>query len=118
MNSRTLSAMTDSDNRRQLRDAQKALSAFEGAYELVVRTAFSLSNRGIAQDLIDSAREVGERLVRTRLEFAVLRFVELGRSTTRLGEEMGISKQRADQLIKQARKAGIEPGPKQQHVAS
>lgn len=104
--------MVDEPERSQ---AEALVETFQTTCDLLVRTALAMNDRRIARDVIDAAREIGEALVLARLELAVRSYEALGHSTTRLGEEMGITKQRADQIVKQAVKAGIRPKPKKRH---
>lgn len=66
-----------------------------------------------ALQLADILREqVGEPATNVRFQVVVDEYVRVGHNYTRLGESLGLSRQRAAKLVEQARKRGIVPPPK------
>jgi hypothetical protein len=66
-----------------------------------------------ALELADILRDhVGEPATNVRFILVVDEYVRVGYNYTRLGESLGLSRQRAAKLVEQARKRGIVPPPK------
>lgn len=93
-------------------DEQRALEALRAAYETATQIALTHPDLDQRLEMAEAIREIVETATLIRYQVLVRMYEAEGHSTTRLGERVGFSKQRADQLIKQARKAGIEPSPK------
>lgn len=73
----------------------------------------SMEDRTVALKLADALREqVGEPANNVRFQLVVDEYIKVGQNFTRLGESIGLSRQRAQQLVAQARKHGIAVPPK------
>jgi acetylornithine deacetylase/succinyl-diaminopimelate desuccinylase-like protein len=66
-----------------------------------------------ALELAEALREqVGEPATNVRFQLVVDEYVRVGQNFTRLGESLNLTRQRAQQLVAQARKRGIVIPPK------
>ncbi len=94
----------------ELKRALKLLSALSKATDDTATAIQDIPDLAEADRLAVEAREIAERITKIRY-LIVARAYELeGGSSTRVADRLGLSnKQRADQLIRAARKAGCLP---------
>ncbi len=91
---------------------QEVLDALRVAYETAIQIALTHPDLDRGWRVIEGVRGIIESATTIRYKVLVRLFEVEDHSTTRVGDRTGLSKQRADQLIKAAKKAGIEPSEK------
>lgn len=94
-------------------DAREAVASAQ-RYTANAATALrAMDDLLAALALADALREqVGEPATNVRFQLVVDEYVRVGQNFTRLGESLNLSRQRAQQLVAQARKRGIAIPPK------
>lgn len=99
--------------RKAATDASQVVDSARDLTEEATAKIRRTADLQIRLDLAERLREqVGEPAINVRFLVIADEYVRVGYNFTRLGESLGLTRQRAQQLVAQARKRGIVIPPK------